>query len=58
MPVSAPALMEHIMLQIVESYTAAVDPIWMRCYSYNKSLRGRMSTLGLYGEIWLSAAGV
>lgn len=29
MPVSAPALMEHIMPQIMESYIAAVDPIWM-----------------------------
>lgn len=33
MPVSALALMEHIMPQIMESYTAAVDPIWMWCYS-------------------------
>lgn len=29
MPASAPALMGHIMPQIMESYTTAVDPIWM-----------------------------
>lgn len=29
MPASAPALMAHIMQQIIESYIAAVDPIWI-----------------------------
>ena len=40
MPVSAPALMEHIMLQIMESCTAAADPIWMWCSGLNQPLRG------------------
>lgn len=51
MPLSALALMEHIMPQIMESYTAAVDPIWMWCCSKNKFLRGRMSSSGLHGMI-------
>lgn len=58
MPASAPALMEHIMPQIMESYTAAVDPIWMWCYSLNKSLQGRASSFGFYGKILISSAGV
>lgn len=44
MPGSALALMAHIMLQIMESYTAAVGPIWAQNNMENSS-RGERGVL-------------